>query len=64
MKIRKKKYCCRKCDKKTVQTKFSEGITENIYYLDYKCDVCGTINPFKASVMHVLQEKTQFCFRG
>ena len=64
MKTQKKKYCCRKCDNKTFQTKFSEGISENIYYLDYMCDICGTINPFKASVMYVLQEKTQFCFRG
>ena len=47
MRTRKqKKYCCNSCDKKTPQTKFSEGITENIYYVDYKCDICGTINPF------------------
>ena len=46
MKTRKKKYCCKNCDMKTPQTKFSEGVTDYMYYIDYKCDICGTINSF------------------
>ena len=47
MKIRKqKKYCCRKCNTKTHQTKHSEGYGGKQYYLDYMCDECGTINLF------------------
>jgi len=46
MKIQKKKYCCRRCDNKTFQTKFSEGVTDYMYYIDYNCDICGTINSF------------------
>jgi phage FluMu protein Com len=47
---------------KTFQTKFSEGFSGKHYYLDYKCDKCGTINPFLTK--QVLQEKPQFCFKG
>ena len=47
MKIRKqKKYCCRVCDKKTAQTRYSEGYAGTQYYLDYMCDECGSINIF------------------
>ena len=47
MRTRKqKKYCCNSCDKKTFQTKFSEGLSDNMYYIDYKCDICGAINSF------------------
>jgi hypothetical protein len=31
---------------KTPQTKCSEGVSNYMYYIDYKCDICGTINPF------------------
>ena len=64
MKIQKKKYCCRKCDNKTFQTKFSEGISENIYYLDYMCDICGTINSFPTKTPEESEFKAQFCFKG
>ena len=43
---KQKKYCCNSCDKKTFQTKFSEGLSDNMYYIDYKCDICGAINSF------------------
>ena len=46
MKTMKKKYCCTKCDKKTLQTNCSEGFTGRQYYLDYVCDECGGINTF------------------
>jgi hypothetical protein len=46
MKTMKKKYCCTKCDKKTLQTNCSEGFTGSQYYLDYACDECGGINTF------------------
>ena len=46
MKTMKKKYCCTKWDKKTLQTNCSEGFTGRQYYLDYVCDECGGINTF------------------
>ena len=47
MKIRiQKKCCCSRCDKKTPQTRTSEGYGGTQYYLDYTCDVCGCINLF------------------
>ena len=64
---KQKKYCCSSCNKKTPQTKFSEGLSDKIYYLDYKCDICGTMNPIPTKIpesMQVLQEKTKFCFKG
>ena len=34
------------CDKKTAQTRYSEGYAGTQYYLDYMCDECGSINIF------------------
>ena len=46
---------------KTPQTKCSEGLSDKIYYLDYQCSICGTINSFPTKIP---EEKTQFCFKG
>ena len=64
MKTRKKKYCCRKCNKKTPQTKCSEGFGGEIYYLDYQCNICGTINSFPTKTPDESEFKAQFCFKG
>ena len=64
MKTRKKKYCCKNCDMKTPQTKFSEGVTDYMYYIDYKCDICGTINSFPTKTPEESEFKAQFCFKG
>ncbi len=62
MKTRKqKKYCCENCDKKTLQTEYSEGFGGEQYYLDYMCDECGSINSFPTKRPEVL---TQFYFKG
>ena len=46
---------------KTPQTKCSEGLSDKIYYLDYQCSICGTINSFPTKIP---EEITQFCFKG
>ena len=58
---KQKKYSCKNCDMKTPQTKCSEGFGGKIYYLDYQCDICGTINSYPTKIT---EEKTQFCFKG
>ena len=58
MKIRKqKKCCCSRCDKKTAQTRYSEGFAGTQYYLDYMCDECGCINIFPTKTPKI---KTQY----
>jgi len=58
---KQKKYSCKNCDMKTPQTKCSEGLSDKIYYLDYQCDICGTLNSFPTKIP---EEITQFCFKG
>ena len=49
---------------KTPQTKCSEGFGGEIYYLDYQCNICGTINSFPTKNPEESEFKAQFCFKG
>ena len=65
MKIRtRKKCCCSRCDKKTAQTRFSEGYAGKQYYLDYMCNECGCINMFPTKAPEIATKyyiNAQYC---
>ena len=65
MKIRiQKKCCCSRCDKKTAQTRYSEGYAGKQYYLDYMCNECGCINMFPTKAPKIATKyyiNAQYC---